>query len=264
MLPTDETQQLRVELGLDGPDRDELGVGGLVDVVEVGAGVEDVGAGLFTPQAHRDERVDHRHQHRGAVDHGRVDDLPLPRPPRLDERARHTEREEHAPATEVADHVQWRHGALALAGEAVQRAGQRDVVDVVARGLRQRPVLAPARHAPEDESGVAGEALVGPEAQAFHDPRPEPFDERVGLLDESKHSGDAVGVLEVDGNRATPTVQHVARRVARTGSGTVDAHHVGTHVGQHHGGERARPDARHLDHPKVLQRSHLVDATNCR
>ena len=79
-----------------------------------------------------------------------------------------------------------------------ERAGERDVVDVVARGLCQRTVLAPTGHAAEDEARVAGQALVGPETEALHDAGPEPLDQRVGLLDEAEHGGDAVGVLEVD------------------------------------------------------------------
>ena len=227
----------------------------------MGAGVEDVRTGLVGPEPHGDERMDHRHQHCGTVDHRRIDHLTRARPGRLQQCARHAEREEHAPATEIANHVQRRHGALAFAGEAVQRAGERDVVDVVPRGLRQRPVLAPARHAPEDETGVAREALVGTQAETLHHAGPEALDERVGLLDEPEHGGDPVGMLEVDGHRAPAAVQHVARRVTSTRSRAVDPHHVGAHVGEHHGGEGARPDTRHLDHAEATQRSHGVDAT---
>ena len=49
---------------------------------------------------------------------------------------------------------------IARAAERVQRARQRDVVDVVAGFLRHRAVLAPAGHAAVDEPGVVGEELV--------------------------------------------------------------------------------------------------------
>ena len=93
--------------------------------------------------------VEHRHQHRGAVDHRRVDDLALPAALRLEQRAHDAEGEQHAAAAEVADQVERRHRRLAGAAEWAERAGERDVVDVVAGGLRRtgpswpQPVMRP-------------------------------------------------------------------------------------------------------------------------
>ena len=56
-------------------------------------------------------------------------------------------------------------GLLAGATEVRERAGERDVVDVVAGGLRHRTVLAPAGHAAVDELRVAGETHVGAETE---------------------------------------------------------------------------------------------------
>ena len=42
----------RVELGLDGADGDVLGVPRLVDIVEMGAGIEHVGTPLIPPDTH--------------------------------------------------------------------------------------------------------------------------------------------------------------------------------------------------------------------
>ena len=69
-------------------------------------------------------------------------------------------RQQHAAAAEVADQVERRHRRLAGAADRVQRAGQRDVVDVVAGARRQRAVLAPAGHAAVDEPRVAREQHV--------------------------------------------------------------------------------------------------------
>ena len=138
----------------------------------------------------------------------------------------------------------------------MQRAGQRDVVDVVARGLGQGTVLAPTSNAAEDEARVAGEALVRTEAEPLHDAGTKPLDQRVGLLDEAEQGCDAVGVLEVDRHRAPAAVEHVASGIPSGGSRAIDTHDVGAHVGQHHGGERARSDARHLDHADPFERSH--------
>ena len=110
-LEAGEAEQLGVELRLDRADRHVLAVGGLVDVVEVGAGVEHVGAPLVLPDAHGPEGVEHRHEDGGAVDHGRVDHLALAACAARSSSAAHdAEGEQHAAAAEVADQVERRHG----------------------------------------------------------------------------------------------------------------------------------------------------------
>src|SRR5206468_2405731 len=107
--------QLGVELRLDRADRDVLRVRRLVDVVEVGAGVEQVRAPLLAPDADGAEAVEHGAEHRGAVNHGGVDHLALAGAGGLDQRAGHAEGEEHAAAAEVANQVEGRHGRPAPA-----------------------------------------------------------------------------------------------------------------------------------------------------
>ena len=121
-----------------------------------------------------------------------------------------------------------------------------------------RAVLAPAGHPPEHELRVAGEALVGADAEALHHARAEALDQRVGLLDEVEQRRDAVGVLEVDGD-AAPAAQRARRwrgvvgRRAAHGLGPVDADDVGAHVGEQHGRERAGADAGDLDDPVAVE-----------
>ena len=102
------------------------------------------------------------------------------------------------------------------ATEVRERAGERDVVDVVAGRVRERTVLAPSGHAPVDEARVAREARVGPEPEPLGHARAEPLDERVGLLDQAQHGLDAVGVLQVDGDVAPAA--RVEREPARPGA----------------------------------------------
>jgi hypothetical protein len=133
-LQAGEAEQLGVELGLDRPDGHVAPVGGLVDVVEVGAGVEHVGAALVVPDAHGAQGVRHGHEGGRAVDHGRVDDLALARRAGLQQPGHDAEGQQQAAAAEVAHQVERRHGRLAPAADGIEGARQRDVVDVVARG----------------------------------------------------------------------------------------------------------------------------------
>ena len=119
--------------------------------------------------------------------------------------------------------------------------------------MRVRAVLAPAGHPAEHQLGVAGEALVGPDAEPLHHARAEALDQRVGVLDEVEQRRRAVGVLEVDGDVAPAAQRDVAvRRVGRRAAhrlGALDADHLGAHVGQQHRRERAGADAGDLDDP---------------
>ena len=199
-------------------------------------------------------------QRAGAVDHRGVDDLSLAGALRFDQCAEHADREVHAAAAEVADEVERRHGRLAHAPDRRQRAGERDVVDVVAGHLRVGPLLTPAGHAAEDEPLVARQADIGAEPEAFHDAGPEALEERVGALDQLKRDLDAVGMLEVECDRASAAGEQIAGRlrrhlVGRVG-GAIDADDVGAHVGEDHAAERSRPDTLKFNDPNALEWPH--------
>ena len=204
--------QFGVELRLDRTDRNVLPVLRLVDLVEVRSGVEHVGAALLAPPAGLLRAVDDRHQRRHPVHHRGVDHLPLAGRGALDQGAHDPVGHQHAAAAEVADQIEGRQRRLAGPTDVRQDAGQGDVVDVVAGGVGQGPVLAPARHARVDEARVALEADVGAETQPLHYARAEALDQHVGLLDQTKqsprHRRDASGrVRRCDGrgpgNRGT-------------------------------------------------------------
>ena len=204
--------------------------------------------------------VEGRHQRGRPVDHGRVDHLAPARLPGLHQGAHHPEGQVHAAAPEVADEVERRHRGLAPPSDAVQRSGQRDVVQVVARGHRVGAVLAPAGHPAVHQARVAGQAVLGADPQPLGHPGPEPLQQGVGSFDQRQHGLDPLGRLEVDADRAPASVQEVSRRVVGVAAphrrGSIDSHDVGAHVGQHHGAERPRPDARDLYDPDSRQRSH--------
>ena len=75
--------------------------------------------------------MEHHHQARGAIDHRGIDDLSLARALRLEQSADHAVRQQHPAAAEVADEIERRHRAFAPATDGLERAGERDVVDVV-------------------------------------------------------------------------------------------------------------------------------------
>ena len=164
------------------------------------------------------------------------------------------------PPTEVADQVERRLWSLVGTADRSEGSCDRDVVHVVPGHLSHRTALAPAGHAAVDEAGVAVEAGVGADAEPFGHPWPEALDEGVGLLDQRQHRLHPVGVLQVDADRAAAAVHHVLRRMSGVSAahrvGPVDAHHVGAHVGQHHGRERSGPDPGDLHHAHSGQRSH--------
>ena len=183
------------------PTADEPAVRCLVHLVEVGAGVEQVGAPWTGPHARGAQRVGHGHQRGGTVDHGGVDDLSLPRPLGADDGGQHAEGQQHAAAAEVPDQVERRQRALAGPSDRLERTGQRDVVDVVSGGLGHRALLAPTGHPAEDEPRVAGQTVVRPETEPLGHPGSESLHEPVGRLHQSEDERHPVGVLEIDRHR---------------------------------------------------------------
>ena len=217
------------------------------------AGVEQVGAAAVAEAvAHGKE---HGHQGRGAVHHGRVDDLALARPPGFQQAAHHAEGQQHAAAAEIADQVERRNGLLALFTDRVQRADEADVVDVVTGGLGEGAFLTPTGHAPVDQAFVAGHARFGADAESLGHAGPEAFEEPIGGFAELEDDFDTLGCLQVHGDRAPVARQHVPWR-GRGMADPIHPDHLGAHVGEHHAAERARSDAGQLDDAQSVQRSH--------
>ncbi len=167
------------------------------------------------------------------------------------QRGEDAEGQQHRAAAEVTHVVERRHRRLARTADGVQRAADRDVVDVVARCVGERAVLAPAGHAAVDQARVARMAFGGSEAQALHHAGAETFDEHVGFRDDVEHGCGRAVRAQVDLQRAAAAREDVVRRSARAGA--FDADHLRAHVGEQHRAERPGADARHLDHPESLQ-----------
>jgi hypothetical protein len=137
----------------------------------------------------------------------------------------------------VAQHVQRRDGRAAAAGGGgrLKRAGQADVVDVVAGPTGPGTVLTPAGHPAVDQGRVSRQDRLGPQAQPFHYPRAEPLDQDVGRRREVQDDAGSVRVLEVNRDRAPPSVED--EMTAGVGAPVadpfraVDPDYLGAHVG---------------------------------
>src|SRR5262249_17169098 len=135
---------------------------------------------------------------------------------------------------------------------------ERDVVDVVARGAGERPVLPEAGHAPVHEARVARETGLGPEAEPLHHAGTESLEQPVGPFAKAQNGVGAFGSLEIHADAAAPAApQMVGRPLAeRTGPRPHDPHHLGPHVGEHHCAVGTGPDPCDLEQSDPLERPH--------
>ena len=246
-------QQLGVELRLDRTDRDVLAVGGLVRVVEVGARVEHVRAPCVLPDAHRDERVEHRGEQGRAVDHRGVDHLALTGAAGLEQRGADAEGEQHRPAAEVADHVERRHRALTLAADRVERARQGDVVDVVAGGVARTGPPGPSRSCARTRASGCARGTRRDRGRGAPSRRDgTPRSSASAWATSSRTVATPSGCLRSTATDRRPRFEQVGRGrlgVAADGARrTVDPDDLGAEVGHDHRAEGSGPDARHLDH----------------
>ncbi|CAM4073024.1 hypothetical protein STAL104432_32080 [Streptomyces albus] len=185
----------------------------------------------------------------GAVHDGRVHDLAgALRRTGVVQRGEDADDEVEGAARVVAQQVGGRdRRPLGRAGHA-EGAGDGDVADVVARARRERSVLAPAGHPAVHQAGVALQADLRADAEPFGHPGAEALDEHVGTLDQREGRRHTVRRLEVQQNGTLVAVGDVVlgRNGETAAAGPLDADHVGTEVGQCHGGERARTDTGQL------------------
>ena len=244
--------QQRVELRFDRADRDELAAGAFIDAVKMRAAVEEIGLALIGPASRRRHVEEHRHQRRRAVAHRGVDHLALAGFLRFQQRGEHADHEIERAAAEIADQIERRH-RLFLGADRGERTGHRDIIDVMAGGLRQRAFLAPSGHAAVNQARIARQHHVWPETEPLHHAGTKAFDQRVGIGQEIQHLRDRRLVLEVEFDHLPPTPGH--RFQIFLGADAIERHHFRAHVGQHHAGKRTGADAGEFDDAKTCQRA---------
>ena len=256
---TGAVEELAVEAFLERSHRHVATVGARIGVVEGCGAIDQVALPPILPLPHRMEGQVHRLQQRAAIGHRGVDHLAFAGLAGMQHRSQHAHREQHGAATEVGHQVERRHRAAFGSTDGVQGPRQREVVQVVTRGVRERAALPPPGHATVDQPRVARQAGLGAQAQALHHTGAEALDQHVGRAHQAQGGRTALGPTEVERHRAAPALQHVAGRIEQrrlgAAAGPVDAQHVGAQVGQQHAAERRRPHGRELDHAHAAQRT---------
>ena len=256
VLDAEQLDELGEELRLQRADGHVLAVGGLVDVVERRATVEQVAGPALVEGSGGEERGEHDVEVCGAVDDRGVDHLPLSRHLALEQCGQDADDEVRRSAAEVADQVRGELRLLLHLAQAVQSAGDRDVVHVVAGGLAPRAVLAPAGHPAVDQPRVAGVADVGADAEPLGDARTHALDQDVGVGDEVEDDLRGTRVLEVQRHAGASAVEQVVAAAGeQLAARPLDPDHVGAEVGQDRAGVRAGADAGDLDDLDAAQRS---------
>src|SRR6185295_17779566 len=248
------------KLVLQRGDRNVETVAGFIDTVERRAAIEEIAATFHLPRTGCGESVENRHQRSCAFHHGRIDDLPFARSIALEKRGEDAECKIKRATAIVADQVERRQRCTVFRADRVQSAGERNVVEVVARSLRKRTVLAKSGHASVHEPTVAFEADIRPQAEPLGNPGTKTFDQHVCFLDETQHHAERLRALQIQCNRTT-----VARADVELGCHAnaesarfkaIDAHDIRTKVGKQHRAHRAGADAGEFDDTQAGQRAH--------
>ena len=167
-VETDPSQQLRVELGLQRCNRDVPSIAGLVDVVEVGAAVEDVLATRAVDDPGRPQGISRDHERSGAIDHRDIDGLSLSGHPSLVQRRDHPEREVEYAVPEVADEIERRSRYRPPPGTAWNPMARPDARP---RGRAMRPARAAPPRSGTGRSAASSPAPTPRPSGRTHTPR---------------------------------------------------------------------------------------------
>src|SRR4051812_2779494 len=244
--------QQRVELRFDRADRNEVAAGAFIDAVEMRAAVEKILVAALGPAPARAHVEEHRHQRCRAIAHCSVHHLALAGLRGFQHGGKYADHEIERATAEIADEVERRHRLLPGADRG-ERACYRDVVDVMAGGVRQRAFLAPASHAAIDQLWIAREHDIRAEAKTFHHAGAETFDQRVRTGEQVEHLCDGRFVLQIEFDYFAAAHRH--RLEVLAGADAVERHDLGPHVGKQHAGEWARADAGEFDDAKAGKRA---------
>ena len=183
------------------------------------------------------------HHEGHAVDHRHIDDSPAASALRVIKCRDHTESEQQTAAPEVTDDVQWGRWRRTCPADLPEKAGQADVIDVVAAELRQRAVLPPSGDARVHQARVHRLTFAGPTPRRSAVPGRKP-----STTMSASAAWRSASATPASAFRSTTVAACPGRRwftfidpVHR--GGTAQRMHLGAMVGEHHAGERPGADA---------------------
>jgi hypothetical protein len=175
-------EEYGVELRFECADGHVLAVGRLVDRVERCPAVEQpFGTPLVDRSAGQHAGEHRREMGRPVHDRG-IDHLSPTARTSLEQRRQHTDHQVRRPATEVPQQIRRELRPVGNLAQPVQCSGDRDVVEVVPRCLRELAVLAPPGDPGVDQPRVPGQAVVRTETEPLHRTGAHALDQHVGAL----------------------------------------------------------------------------------
>src|SRR5882762_9559942 len=156
------------------------------------------------------------HQIGGTVGHCRVDDLPFAARARMNDAGEQADNQEQGAAAVIRGEIERWNGFI-LGADGMQRAAERQIVDVMSGISGVRTGLAPAGHAAIKDARIALEYHVRTEAESFHDPGAIALDKDLRMFAKPKAHVDGVRLLEIqfDG-QPTASVQTFRGGIPRT------------------------------------------------
>jgi hypothetical protein len=132
----------------------------------------------------------------------------------------------------------------------VQNPCQGNVIDIVPGRLREFTALPPACHTAVHQTRIAVKAHLWAQSQTLHHSGSEPFQKHVCAGDQVEDQRNPRRFLEVDCDRTTTPVAHIAAAFSSAGPGSLETRlsavypqYICPEVAEHHRGERPRGHA---------------------
>ena len=193
------------------------------------AAIKQIRFALIFPVAASAHVVKERAEIGCAIGHRDIDHLALAGGAGVDQGRKHAGDQEHRAAAIVGAEIERRHRSL-FWPDRVEQAGESEIVDVVACGLGQWPILPPSCHPPVNKRGIAGQHHIGTQSQPLHDTRPVAFEYNVGFLYKTQAGLDRLWRFQVQADAFAPSgVASCRSRRRRTVAG--DFNHLRAEVG---------------------------------
>src|SRR5208282_5241958 len=221
ILASQRAAQVREEPRLDGADRDDLAVLGLVDVVVGNRAVEAGLAAYGQPAVGKEAGERLRHQGERTIHHRDVDKLPTPCLLASDQCGQNSNCSVHSAAGVIRDEIVRNRRQLPGTPENGKHTSGRDVVQVVAHEVAVRAVLSVASNRAVDDFRAADRERLVVDSQPLGDAGTILLYDHIGALRETKKDLPAGTALQVQRDRFLVAVKRVEWRPAEGSRGAL-------------------------------------------